>query len=89
MCKRTEKLIELIGSSKNPTDIALVLLAQKIDELEKKIDTRLLTVEEKTKFARWLDEHKSIIKTTSVCMFILATFGISVVIEYLKKQVGL
>lgn len=49
MCKETEKLIKILQGSENPTDMALVILANKIDSLDKKLDDFKKDNEQKVK----------------------------------------
>lgn len=54
MCKETEKLVKLLQGRDNPTDMALLILANKIDIL----DSKLNSLNQSTEFARWLESHK-------------------------------
>lgn len=85
MCKETEKLIRLIGGSESPTDIALVILANKLDILDEKIDK----LSESTQFARWIDKNKKIIGSIFVGLIVFAIFGLKGLIEFFKKKIGL
>lgn len=41
MCKETEKLVKILQGSQNPTDMALIILANKLDHLNTKLDTKI------------------------------------------------
>lgn len=85
MCKETERLVRILGQSDNPTDIALIILANKIDMLDGKIDK----LDQSTEFARWIGRNKSTITTIGVVFLVFALFGFRGLVEYLKKKVGL
>lgn len=85
MCKETEKLIRLLGESKNPTDMALVVLANKLDILDEKIDK----LNKSTEFARWIDNNKKFLVSLFSGLIVLALFGLRVFVEFLKRKLGL
>lgn len=41
MCKETEKLVKILQGSQNPTDMALIILANKMDEINTKLDNNI------------------------------------------------
>ena len=41
MCKETEKLVKILQGSQNPTDMALIILANKMDDINSKIDRNI------------------------------------------------
>ncbi len=41
MCKETEKLVKILQGSQNPTDMALIILANKMDDINSKIDKNI------------------------------------------------
>ena len=47
MCKETEKLIKILQGSQNPTDMALIILANKMDDINKKIDNSYRQLDDK------------------------------------------
>ena len=54
MCKETEKLIKILQGSQNPTDMALIILANKMDDINKKLDTGM--TELRVEMKRQVDE---------------------------------
>lgn len=85
MCKETEKLIRILEESENPTDMALIILANKIDGLDQKIDK----LKEDTKFAAWITRNKRFVAGICVVLLVFACFGIQGVIELLRNKLGL
>ena len=85
MCKDTERLVKLLAQSENPTDMALIILANKINSLEDKIQE----LNKATKFARQLDENKKTIMSIMTAIIIFAAFGVSELIEFIKIKLGL
>ena len=85
MCKDTERLVKLLAQSENPTDMALIILANKIDNLESKIQD----LNEATRFARQLDENKKTIISIVTAVIVFAAFGVSEFIEFIKTKLGL
>lgn len=85
MCKDTERLVKLLAHSENPTDMALIILANKIDNLESKIQD----LNEATRFARQLDENKKTIISIVTAVIVFAAFGVSEFIEFIKAKLGL
>lgn len=85
MCKDTERLVKLLAQSENPTDMALIILANKIDNLESKIQD----LNEATRFARQLDENKKTIISVVTAVIVFAAFGVSEFIEFIKTKLGL
>jgi len=47
MCKETEKLVKILQGSQNPTDMALIILANKMDDLNKKLDVGIRELDQK------------------------------------------
>lgn len=41
MCRETEKLVKILQGSQNPTDMALIILANKMDEINSKLDNNI------------------------------------------------
>ena len=76
---------EANSQSENPTDMALIILANKIDSLEDKIQE----LNKATKFARQLDENKKTIMSIMTAIIIFAAFGVSELIEFIKIKLGL
>lgn len=85
MCKDTERLVKLLAQSENPTDMALIILANKIDSLESKIQD----LNEATRFARQLNENKKTIISVVTAVIVFAAFGVSGFIEFIKAKLGL
>lgn len=85
MCKETERLVRILGSSENPTDMALIILANKIDKLDEKIDK----LDKATEFARWIDRNKKIISSILVALMVFAVFGMKGLVDLFKNRVGL
>lgn len=85
MCKETEKLIRILEESENPTDMALIILANKIDSLDQKIDK----LKEETKFAAWITKNKKAVVGVCVLLLVFACFGVQGVIELFKNKLGL
>lgn len=85
MCKETEKLIRILEESENPTDMALIILANKIDSLDQKIDK----LKEETKFAAWITKNKKAVVGVCVFLLVFACFGVQGVIELLKNKLGI
>lgn len=54
MCKETEKLVKILQGSQNPTDMALIILANKMDSINEKIDTNIRELD--VKFEKRFDE---------------------------------
>lgn len=72
MCKETEKLVKLLQGRDNPTDMALLILANKIDIL----DSKLNSLNQSTELARWLESHKKKIVSVLIVLIVLALFGL-------------
>ena len=85
MCKETERLIRILEESENPTDMALIILANKIDSLDQKIDK----LKEDTKFAAWITRNKKFVVGVFVVLLVFACFGFQGVVELLKNKLGL
>lgn len=91
----TQKLIESLNKSKNPTHKALLVIANKIDVLNEKIEKDNTNIEEKfkqiyteTRFARQLEKNKKAIMYFGTGVVLLAVFGLNAFISYLRKQIG-
>lgn len=91
----TQKLIESLNKSKNPTHQALLVIANKIDILNDKIEKSECKTEQsfkkiytETNFARQLEKNKKIIIYMGTGIILLAVFGVNAFISYLKKQIG-
>lgn len=85
MCKETERLIRILEESESPTDMALIILANKIDSLDQKLDH----LREDTKFAAWITKNKKFVIGVCVIGLVFACFGAQGVIELFKNKLGL
>lgn len=85
MCKDTERLIKLLANSKNPTDMALIILANKIDGIEE----RMKDLDKATECARWIDKNKKSIISVALALFIFSTFGLAKFMEFIKVKIGI
>ena len=47
MCKETEKLVKILQGSQNPTDMALIILANKMDDINEKLDNNIRELDAK------------------------------------------
>lgn len=91
----TQKLIESLNKSKNPTHKALLVIANKIDVLNEKMEKERVYTEAKfkevynnTRFARQLEKNKKTFMYLGTSLILLAVFGLNAFISYLRKQIG-
>lgn len=47
MCRETEKLIKLLQGSQNPTDMGMIILANKMDDINNKLDKNIAELDRK------------------------------------------
>lgn len=47
MCKETEKLVKILQGSQNPTDMGMIILANKMDEINTKLDKNIQELDRK------------------------------------------
>lgn len=60
MCRETEKLIKILNGGNNPTDMALIILANKLDDLSNKVDLSIKSTDDKCEEITLATEKKFI-----------------------------
>lgn len=95
MSHDTEKLVKILQGSESPTDMALIILANKIDDLKEDLgklnaqtEEKLELIRSETKSARWLNTHRKPIFIITTALFILSSFGFKSLIEFIKTKIG-
>ena len=96
MSHDTEKLVKILQGSESPTDMALIILANKIDDLKEDLSKMKLQAEDdleairtETQSARWLHNHRKPIFFVTSVLFILSTFGLKGIIDFIKAKLGM
>ena len=107
MSHDTEKLIKILQGSESPTDMALIIVANKIDDLKEDLAKLTIQTEERlatlatetdekfealkrdTKSARWIHTHRRPMAFVLTILFILSSFGVKALIEFIKTKLGM
>lgn len=96
MSHDTEKLVKILQDSESPTDMALVILANKIDDLKEDLsrltaqtDQKIESLRKETQSARWLHTHKKPLVFVTTILLILSSFGVKTLIEFIKTKLGI
>lgn len=96
MSHDTEKLVKILQGSESPTDMALIILANKIDDLKDDLsrltaqtDQKIESLRKETQSARWLHTHKKPLIFVTTILFILSSFGVKALIEFIKTKIGM
>lgn len=96
MSHDTEKLVKILQGSESPTDMALVILANKIDDLKEDLgklttqtDQKIESLRKETQSARWLHIHKKPLVFVTTILLILSSFGVKTLVEFIKTKLGI
>ncbi|NCB03082.1 MAG: hypothetical protein EOM67_13095 [Spirochaetia bacterium] len=96
MSHDTEKLVKILQGSESPTDMALIILANKIDDLKDDLsklttqtDQKIKDLRKETQSARWLHTHRKPLIFVTTILLILSSFGIKALVEFIKTKIGM